>query len=111
MKSDCWALLCAALFATLLGTGFGAALPLAAQADDSLVVEPSPATLCVNGGTGEDDQSRMQRIEAALPRRCTSSDIRPSGRREVLACQKDRTESQQACQSKHLEPNREMKPR
>jgi len=60
--------------ACVLGAALCAALPLAARADEPVVVvETVQATTYVNGGIGEGDQARMRRIAAEFPLRMTFS--------------------------------------
>lgn len=57
----------------LFGATLLAAVPLAAGAQDAVVVETITATTYVNGGIGKDEQSAMHRIAKEFPLRLTFS--------------------------------------
>ena len=64
----------APLTAALIGAGLLATLPLAACAQDSVVVETITATTYVNGGIGKDEEVVLRRIAKEFPLRMTFSE-------------------------------------
>ena len=64
----------APLTAALIGAGLLATLPLAASAQDSVVVETITATTYVNGGVGKDEEVALHRIAKEFPLRMTFSE-------------------------------------
>jgi hypothetical protein len=60
--------------AVLLGASVLAMLPLAASAQDSVVVETVAATTYVNGGVGKDEEAALHRIAKEFPLRMTFSE-------------------------------------
>jgi hypothetical protein len=67
------------LHACVLGAALCAALPLAARAEEPVVVlETVQATTYVNGGIGDGEQARMRRVAAEFPLRMTFS-VRKDG--------------------------------
>jgi hypothetical protein len=62
------------LSALLLGAGVLATLPLAANAQDSNVVETITATTYLNGGVGKDEEAALHRVAKEFPLRMTFSE-------------------------------------
>jgi hypothetical protein len=62
------------LTALLAGAGLIAALPFAAHAQESVVVESVTATTYVNGGVGKDEEAAMHRVAKEFPLRMTFSE-------------------------------------
>ena len=62
------------LTSALIGAGCLATLPLAATAQDPIVVETITATTYVNGGVGKDDEAAMRRVAKEFPLRMTFSE-------------------------------------
>ena len=62
------------LAAMLIGVGMVATLPLAASAQDSIVVETITATTFANGGIGDSEIATMRRIAKEFPLRMTFSE-------------------------------------
>lgn len=62
------------LTAALIGAGLLAALPLAAGAQDSVVVENVTATTYLNGGVGKDEEATLHRVAKEFPLRMTFSE-------------------------------------
>ena len=64
----------APLTAAPIGAGLLVTLPLAAGAQESMVVETVTAAAYVNGGIGKDDEVAMHRIAEEFPLRMTFSE-------------------------------------
>ena len=62
------------LSAVLLGASVLTMLPLAANAQDSIVVETFTATTYLNGGIGKDEEATMRRVAKEFPLRMTFSE-------------------------------------
>jgi hypothetical protein len=62
------------LAAMFIGVSMLATLPLAASAQDSVVVETITATTYVNGGIGKDEEAAMRRVAKEFPLRMTFSE-------------------------------------
>jgi hypothetical protein len=62
------------LSALLLSAGVLAMLPLAANAQDPIVVETVTATTYLNGGVGKDEESTLRRVAKEFPLRITFSE-------------------------------------
>lgn len=62
------------LSAVLLGASVLTMLPLAANAQDSIVVETITATTYLNGGVGKDEEATMRRVAKEFPLRMTFSE-------------------------------------
>ena len=58
----------------LIGASLLATLPLAASAQDSIVVETITATTYLNGGIGKDEEAAMRRVAKEFPLRMTFSE-------------------------------------
>jgi hypothetical protein len=64
----------AQLSALLLGASMLTVVPLAANAQDSIVVETITATTYLNGGIGKDEEAAMRRVAKEFPLRMTFSE-------------------------------------
>lgn len=62
------------LTAALIGASLLASLPLAASAQESIIVETFTATTYLNGGIGKDEADAMRRIAKEFPLRLTFSE-------------------------------------
>ncbi len=62
------------LTAVLLGAGLLATLPVAASAQDPIVVQTISATTYANGGVGKDEETAMRRMAKEFPLRMTFSE-------------------------------------
>jgi len=62
------------LTTVLIGASLLATLPLAASAQDSIVVETITATTYLNGGVGKDEEAAMRRVAKEFPLRMTFSE-------------------------------------
>lgn len=62
------------LTAALIGASLLASLPLAASAQESIIVETITATTYLNGGIGKDEADAMRRIAKEFPLRITFSE-------------------------------------